>query len=596
MTPGIRQNNESLFSQLTQWLEGHMSRSQLILMLSFIVGILTALASQILKGTISEIAHFLTHGFNISQENWLYLIYPVIGILLTALFIKYVVRDDIGHGVTKILFAISRRQGHIKPHNCWSSIIASSITIGFGGSVGAESPAVLTGAAIGSTLGKIFHVDQKTLMLLIGCGASGAIAGIFKAPFAGLLFTLEVLMLDLTMASLLPLLVSCVTASILTFCFSGTASLFTFHLEHAFTVNRVPSNILLGIVCGLVSLYFTWTMNAFEDFFRKQKNMYVKFLIGGGILSILIFFLPPLFGEGYTSISTLLNGNPYDLLNNSIFYGHNNYLLPMLGLIMLTKVFATTSTTSAGGCGGLFAPSLFLGCISGFVFATLWNAFNLPVNISSKNYALLGMAGIMTAVMHAPLTSIFLIAELTGGYDMLIPLMIVTVSSYLTIIIFEPHSIYAMRLAKKGQLITHHKDHAILTLMNMDTIIDKSSPCVFPETELGKLVNLFANEKTDVFAVVNGLGYLNGIRYLADIRKVIFRQELYHSLNATQLMEDPPGIVFIDEPMTTVMDHFQATNANVLPVIDKSNKFIGFIYKSKLYSSYRQMLVDFSEE
>lgn len=595
MAANTVESNNSLHS-FRAWTEQHLNHTQLAIALSFLVGILTAVAAWLLKWLITGIQRFLIHGFDVTEWNFLYLLYPAIGILLTALFIKYIVRDDIGHGVTKILFAISRRQGHIKQHNCWSSVIASSITIGFGGSVGAESPVVLTGSAIGSSLGKVFHVDQKTLMLLIGCGASGAIAGIFKAPFAGLLFTLEVLMLDLTMASLLPLLVSCITAAILTFCISGADSMFTFHLEHVFTVDRVPSTILLGVACGIISLYFTWAMNAFEDVFRRQNNMWVKYALGTVILSMLIFLFPPLYGEGYNSISILLNGDPATLLNNSIFYGHTELLIPMLGLIMLTKVFATTSTTGAGGCGGLFAPSLFLGCLCGFVFAALWNQFNLPIHISTKSYALLGMAGVMAAIMHAPLTSIFLIAELTGGYDMLVPLMIVTVSSYLTIIAFEPHSIYAMRLAKKGQLITHHKDNAILTLMNLDSIIDKYCMHVNPDDDLGRLVLLFSKEKAETFAVVDGLGFLKGLIRLSHIRNVIFRQELYHSLNAAQLMEDPPGIVFIDESMKAVMDHFEATGASVLPVVDKSNKFVGLISKTKLYSSYRQMLVDFSEE
>ncbi|MBP3775169.1 MAG: chloride channel protein [Bacteroidaceae bacterium] len=580
-----------------KWTENHLSLRQRTLMLAFMVGILTALAAQVLKWFIEEIHKFLFEGFNVDQHNWLLLVFPAIGILFTALFIKYVVRDDIGHGVTKILFAISRRQGHIKSHNCWSSVIASSITIGFGGSVGAESPVVLTGSAIGSTLGKAFRVDQKTLMLLIGCGASGAIAGIFKAPFAGLLFTLEVLMLDLTMASLLPLLVSCVTASILTAALSGTDTMFTFHMDNAFTVDRVPSTILLGVFCGLVSLYFTWIMNALENGFRHISNMYIKFAVGGVMLSILIFLFPPLYGEGYDSISLLLNGHQAQLLNNSLFEGDNNMLVPMLAMIMLTKVFATTATTGAGGCGGLFAPSLFLGCLCGFVFATLWNQFGWADGISSKNFALLGMAGVMTAIMHAPLTSIFLIAELTGGYGMLVPLMIVAVSSYLTIYTFERHSIYAMRLAKKGQLITHHKDHAILTLMSLDTVIDKLCMRIPPDADLGKLVSAFAKENTNVFAVVDGLGTLHGVIYLPEIRRVLFRQELYHALNASQLMKDPVSVVHIDDPMTKVMGCFEkAKNLEALPVLDSNERFVGFIYKSKLFSAYRQMLVDFSEE
>ena len=588
-------SNQGGFNKHAEWLSRHLSSRHLLFLLSFFIGIFTALAAYILKWLIEAIRHLLMEGFNVDNANWLFLIFPVIGILITALFIKYIVRDDIGHGVTKILFAISRRQGLIKPHNCWSSVIASSITIGFGGSVGAESPIVLTGSAIGSSLGRLFRVDQKTLIILIGCGAAGAIAGVFKAPFAGLLFTMEVLMLDMTMSSLLPLLVSCITASLLTTAMSGSTVMFTYH-PTVYTIERVPSTILLGFFCGLVSLYFTKATNSLENVFRKIDNMYVKLLLGGSILSLLIFLFPPLYGEGYDSINIILNGNPMELLNNSCFEGNTQFLFLMLGLIMLTKVLATTSTTGAGGCGGLFAPSLFLGCISGFVFAHMWNELGVLSEVSPQNYALLGMAGVMTAIMQSPLTSVFLIAELTGGYSMLVPLLIITVSSYLTSYAFEPHSIYAMRLAQKGELITHHKDHAILTLLTLDAIIDKQCPRVHPDEKLGKLVNFFAREKALTFAVVDGGGMLRGIIYLANIRKVIFRQELYQALNATQMMEEPQGIVYIDEPMTVVMERFESTGATALPVLDQANKFVGFVYKSKLYSAYRQILVDFSED
>ena len=588
-------SKEGGFHKHAEWLHNHLSDRKLLFLLSFFVGVFTALAAYILKWLIEEISNFLFDDFDVDNTHWLLLVFPVIGILITSLFIKYVVRDDIGHGVTKILFAISRRQGRIKSHNCWSSIIASSITIGFGGSVGAESPIVLTGSAIGSSLGKIFHVDQKTLMILIGCGAAGAIAGVFKAPFAGLLFTLEVLMLDLTMSSLLPLLISCITASLLTNAMSGSAVLFTYQ-PTIYTIERVPSTIFLGIFCGVLSLYFTKATNYMEDVFKRIGNMYTKFIAGGIILSMLIFLFPPLYGEGYDAINIILNGNPADLLNNSIFENKSQMLIPMLGLIMLTKVFATTATTSAGGCGGLFAPSLFLGCVSGFVFANLWNNAGILSQVSPQNYALLGMAGVMTGIMHSPLTSVFLIAELTGGYNMLVPLLIITVSSYLTIYTFEPHSIYARRLAQKGELITHHKDHAILTLMTLEPFINKNCPRIAPDEKLSKLVTYFAREKADVFAVVDGLGTLRGIINLANIRKVIFRQELYHVLTTTQLMEEPQGVVYIDEPMTTVMERFEKTEASVLPVLDQSNKFVGFIYKTQLYSAYRQMLLDLSED
>lgn len=584
------------FNRFLNWYQSHFSQRQQSVFLALLVGLFTALAAHLLKWLVEEIKFILTNSFDVSGFNGLYLLYPVIGIFITALIIKYIVRDDIGHGVTKILFAISRRQGHIRTHNCWSSVIASSITIGFGGSVGAESPAVLTGSAIGSTLGKWFKVDQKTLMLLIGCGASGAVAGIFKAPFAGLLFTLEVLMLDLTMASLLPLLVSCVTAAVLTFGFTGMEPMFTVNLDTEFTVSLVPSTLLLGICCGLVSLYFTWAANRFEDVFRKHNGMYVRLAIGGSLLSILIFVFPPLYGEGYDAISTLLNGDPVTLLNNSVFYGHHEWLIIVLTLVMLAKVFASTATTGGGGCGGLFAPSLFLGCLCGFIFASLWNDAGIAVAVPVQGYALLGMAGTMTAVMHAPLTGIFLIAELTGSYEMLVPLMIVTVSAYLTIVSFEPHSIYAMRLAKKGQLLTHHKDHAILTLMNLDSIIDKYCMRIDPDMELGKLVLLISKENVGVFPVVDRGGYLRGMIYLQNIRKIIFRQELYHSFNASQLMQEPPCILSSTDTVPMVMNQFQTTKADVLPVIDETGRFLGLIYETKLYTTYRQILVDFSEE
>lgn len=563
--------------------------------MSLIVGVFTAFAALVLKTLIELIAELLTHGFDITHINWLYLIYPAFGVLLSALFIRHIVRDDIGHGVTKILFAISRRQGKIKNHNCWSSIVASSITIGFGGSVGAESPIVLTGSAIGSSVGKLFKVDQKTLMLLIGCGAAGAISGVFKAPFAGLLFTLEVLMLDLTMAHLIPLIVSCVTASMLTFAISGFDSMFTLRIAEQFEIHHVWPIILLGVCCGLISLYFTKVMNAIESFFRKFGNLYLKWLIGGVVLSALVFLFPSLYGEGYSSIHILLNGNPQDMLNNSPFYG-TPYLLAVLGCIMVFKVVATTVTTSAGGCGGLFAPSLFLGCITGFVFASIWNLWGATAVVPVATCCLLGMAAVMAAIMHAPLTSIFLIAEITEGYDLLVPLMLISVIAYITIRVFEPHSVYSTRLAKRGQLVTHHKDHAILTLMNLESVIDRFCMRVTPNMELGSLVLLFAKEKEDVFPVVDGSNNLHGLIILKDIRKVLFRQELYNAFRAEQLMLQPPAILSINAPMTYVMRSFEKSGADVLPVVDENNHFVGLIHKTALFEAYRQTLVDFSEE
>lgn len=590
----------TLLQRFIQWREEKISEKRFVLLLSFVVGILTALAALILKFLIHQIEFFLTDNFDVTGANWLYLLYPVVGIFLTGLFVRNIVKDDISHGVTKILYAISRRQGRIKRHNVWSSVIASAITIGFGGSVGAEAPIVLTGSAIGSNLGKTFKMEHKTLMLLIGCGAAGAVAGIFKAPIAGLVFTLEVLMIDLTMASLLPLLVSCVTAATVSYITTGTEAMFRFHLDNPFAMERIPYAILMGIACGLVSLYFTRAMDSVEDLFRKYSNPYTKLAIGGVMLSILIFLFPPLYGEGYNTIELLLNGNTLsdwnEVMDNSMFYGFGNLLLVYLTLILLFKVFASSATNGGGGCGGIFAPSLFLGCLTGFIFARFCNMFDLGPYIPEKNFALLGMAGVMSGVMHAPLTGIFLIAELTGGYDLFLALMIVSVSAYLTIIVFEPHSIYSMRLAKKGQLITHHKDKAVLTLMKIENVVEKDFDKVAPDMDLGQMVKVISKAKRNVFPVVNKDGELLGVVLLDDIRNLMFRQELYHRFTVDKFMVSAPAKLNVNDSMDAVMTKFDDTGAWNLPVVDDEGKYIGFVSKSKIFNTYRQVLVDFSAE
>ena len=585
------------------WCNKHLTQRQFILLLSFIVGLGSACAAQSLKWLIHTIESLLTHGFDTTNANYLYLVYPVVGIFLTALFIRYIVRDDIGHGVTKILYAISKNRGFIKKHNCFTSVIASAITIGCGGSVGAESPIVLTGSAIGSTLGKAFQLDHKTLMLLIGCGASGAVAGIFKAPIAGLMFTLEVLMIDLTMASLMPLLVSCITATCLTYLLSGDMqALFPFSLKIPFSVDHVPTVILLGLGCGLLSLYFTKAMNAFEKFFAAHcKTMFSRLLLGGSVLAWLIYLFPPLYGEGYSTITLLLNSNQSadvnQVLNNSFFYGHSNMLLVYLTLIVLTKVFATTATNGGGGCGGTFAPSLFLGCIAGFVFAQLWNQYGFwDVSTPEENYALLGMAGVMAGVFHAPLTGVFLIAELTGGYDLFIPLMIVSGCAYLTIRAFEPHSIYAMRLARRGQLLTHDKDSAVLTLMSLEEVIVRNTPTFTPDMTLGKMVSIISGERSDVFAVIDKENHLLGVVGLRSIRKVVFRSELYREYVAEQLMHTPTILLSTDVPMQVVIEKLEQTPFSTLPVLNSDGTFSGFVSRTKFYAHYRQIMKDFSEE
>ena len=577
----------------------HLTPKQLIFTLALLVGVGSAIAAWILKTLIEEIALLLTSHFDVTSANRLYLVYPVVGIFLCVMFVKFIVRDDISHGVTKILYALSRRQGDIRSHNCWSSVIASSLTIGFGVSFGAESPIVLTGSAIGSLLGRQFRVDHKTMMLLIGCGASGAIAGIFKAPIAGLMFTLEVLMVDLTMASLLPLLVSCLTATCITYTLAGTSPMFSFELTDPFIVRRVPTALLLGVTCGLVSLYFTRVMNSFEQVFGKLRHPAARLALGGVVLAVLIYFFPPLYGEGYGTISLLLSGDAHasEVMNNSFFYGHETSLVTYLVLIILVKVFATTATNGGGGCGGTFAPSLFLGCIAGYVFSALWNIQTpFGITVPSTNYALLGMAGVMSGVFHAPMTGVFLIAELTGGYDLFIPLMIVSVCSYITIHTFEPHSIYAMRLARRGELLTHHKDRSVLTLMSLDAIIDKERPLLRPDMYLGQIVQSVSTEKALHFAVVDIKGGLLGIINLNGIRKLIFRSELYRMYRADQLMTRPSIVLRTDDSMTAVMERFSHTSTGTLPVLTPEGTFVGFVSRTRLLAAYRQVLKDFSEE
>ncbi len=597
----IDKENIGWFNKLLKLREEHISERTFILMLAFMVGFFAAVAAFVLHGMINQIVSLLTGSFDEHAANWLYLVYPVVGIFLTSLFVRYIVKDNISHGITRILYAISSKNSRLRGHNCWSSVFASAITIGFGGSVGAEAPIVLTGSAIGSNLGKLFKMDNKTLLLLVGCGAAGAIAGIFKAPIAGLVFTLEVLMIDLTMASLLPVLISCVTATCFTYIFRGSTSMFTFELESAWVVERVPASILLGVTCGLISLYFIRSMTMCENLFAKFNDRpYIKLVIGGGMLSLLIFLFPSLYGEGYHDINLLLNGKTdadFDaILNNSLFAGNGNFLILYLALVLLTKVFATSATNGGGGCGGTFAPSLFIGCFGGFLFSRLWNMYQIGVPLPEKNFALLGMAGVMSGVMHAPLTGIFLIAEITGGYDLFMPLMIVSVCSYLTIIIFEPHSIYGMRLAKQGKLITHHTDNAVLTLMSLDSVIERNYIEIEPDVELGKIVNKISRSKNNVMPVLDPAGNLLGEIDLTKIRHVVFRTELYHHFKAHQLMTQPAAVLTDDTPMVEVMKEFDKTHADWLPVLDNENHFKGYISRQRMYGMYRKMVADMSQE
>jgi chloride channel protein, CIC family len=590
--------SKSWYIRMIAWRELHIKERNFILILSLLIGLFTATAAFLLKSSIHLIQYLLTESFSKYSVNYWYLVFPIVGILITSLFVRYVVKDNISHGVTRILYAISQRKSILKLHNIWSSLVGSSITIGFGGSVGAEAPIVLTGAAIGSNLGNFFKMDQKTLMLLVGCGAAGAIGGIFKAPIAGLVFTLEVLMLDMTLTAIVPLLISSVTATALSYFFSGSSFTFEFGTYESFAISRIPYLILLGIICGLVSLYFTRGMNRLEGLFRRFKNPYSKLAIGGSMLSLLIFIFPPLYGEGYDTIVALLNGHSATVLDRSLFLGLGNspwVLIVYLVLIIVFKIFASAATTSGGGVGGIFAPSLFVGCLTGFIVAHLLRMMGLP--IPESNFALAGMSGLMSGVMHAPLTGIFLIAELTGGYNLFMTLMIVSTVSYLTIILFEPHSLYAMRLAQKGELLTHHKDKAILTMLKMENFIETDFIVLNPEMSLGELVKNISRSKRNLFPVLNPqTNVIIGIVLVDEVRNIMFRPDLYDRFKVSKLMTSIPATLNVSMPMEKVMDIFEDTGSWYLPVVDDDKVYLGFVSKSKIFNSYRHVLVHFSDE
>jgi CIC family chloride channel protein len=590
-----------MIEKIISWREEHLSDRQMTIILSFFIGFFASVAAYALHWIIRQIQMLLTAGFTSTSYNWLYLLFPVAGIYLTTLFIKYIVKDNISHGITRVLYAISSKQSRLKAHNCWSSVIASAITIGFGGSVGAEAPIVLTGSAIGSNLGQFFKLQNKQLLLLVGAGAAAAIAGIFKAPMAGMVFTLEVLMVDLSMASIIPILTACVTATCFTYIFVGESSMFSFHLDSAWVLERVPASILLGIFCAITGLYFMRMMTACENVFANMKrHPYLKLISGGLLLSILIFLFPSLYGEGYDTLGILLNGKTEAdwnvVMNNSLFYGHGNLLIVYIGLVMLTKVFATSATNGAGGCGGTFAPSLFVGGFTGFFFARIWNMQQIGVYIPEKNFTLLGMAGVLAGVMHAPLTGVFLIAELTGGYQLFMPLIIVSVVSVMAISIFEPHSIYAMRLAREGKLLTHHTDKSILTLMNIDSVIEREYSSVTPELPLGKLVHALSDSHTSFMPVLDHAGTLLGEVDIRKIRHIVFRTELYSKFTVRQVMTEIPATLGVNDPMEEAMKKFEKTNASYLPVVDLDNRMIGYISRTRMYSMYRKLVADYSAE
>lgn len=566
--------------------------------LALLVGILGGLAALVLKIAIHYISRAATSTINVTGGNWLYILLPAVGVIITALYVRYAVRHNISHGVTRVLYAISQNKSRLKKHNMYTSMVASSITIGFGGSVGAEGPIVYTGAAIGSNVGSWFRMSPRTLMILVGCGAAAGIAGIFKAPIAGMLFTLEVLMLDLTTVSVMPLLIASITAATIAYMSTGYEFEFFFAQSEDFYMGRIPYVILLGVFCGLVSLYFTRVMNFMENFFGRFRHRWIKTLAGCVILSSLVFLFPPLYGEGYGSIVGLLGGDTSSIVNGSIFYGDRDsvwFIILFIGMIILTKAFATSATNGAGGVGGTFAPSLYVGCMSGFLFAYVVNHLGFDITLSTKNFALIGMAGVMSAVMHAPLMAIFLTAELTGGYDLFLPLLIVSTIAYGTIKVFEPYSIYTMRLAQRGELMTHHKDKAVLTLLKVGNVIETDFLPVHPDMSLKEVVDVISRSNRNLFPVLNDKGELQGVVLLDDIRNIMFRPDLYRKLYVSTFMSTPPARIELGENMDTVMKIFDDTGAWNLPVVE-NGRYVGFVSKSKIFNSYRRVLRHYCED
>lgn len=587
----------SLTLRILNWREKHIPERIFVGILAFLTGIVCSGAAALLKGVISLIQNLVMHFNDLWQLNYFYLVTPIIGILLSGLFVKYILKQDIGHGITKVLQAVSLRKSRIKPHNTWSSLLASSVTIGLGGSVGAEAPIVLTGSAIGSNIGRLFRLEQGNLMLLVGCGAAGAIAGIFKAPITGLIFVIEVLMMDLTLTSVLPLLISSVTAATMSYLFFGMDAMFEYGATQAFSLNRIPYVFLLGVAGGFIALYFV-RVSLFLEANLRRISYWTRFVVCGVVLSLLIFIFPPLYGEGYSVISALLSGETSGIMRDSLFalISDRPYTLPLfIGLIILVKIFATVATNSGGGSGGVFAPTLFVGALLGFLFSYLSNTVSLTPYLPVDNFILMGMAGLMAGVMHAPLTATFLIAELSGGYNLFLPLLLVSMTSYGISRLFITHNIYALRLAQTGQLVTHSKDQAVLTLMDMGQVLENDFIVLRPDMTLGEAVGQFSKGESTRFlmpVIQEKDNHLVGIVSIEHIRNIMFRPELYDRFMVNKIMEVPRKRLTTTMSMEEVMRAFEETKAWNLPVESPEGAYVGFVSKSKIFNIYREVLND----
>ena len=577
---------------------GRLPEKNVLMILSLVVGIACGLAAVLLKVSIEFIHHHLISLSDKGAYNILHLIYPGVGMLIAMLFVKYIVKDNIGHGVTKVLQAVSKNESKIKPHNMWTSMLASSVTIGFGGSVGAEAPIVYTGAAIGSNVARYMGLSYKNMTILLGCGASGAVAGIFNAPLAGVLFTLEILLFNISMTSILPLLLSTISATVVSYICLGMNPPFECTLS-PFSMGNIPFYIILGLFSAIFSVYFTRMTLWLEDKIKSIERPYVRWAIAATCLGLLIFLFPPLFGEGYGHLKELLNGGMPDLEGQTVlsFFMRSAWSVPIFFLlILLLKVFSMSFTNAGGGVGGTFGPTLFIGAIAGFVVSRTINLIGGDLIVPENNFVLVGMAGLMAGVMQAPMTAIFLIADMTGGYELLIPLIITATISYAATRAVEPYSIYTKRIAKRGELLTHDSDQAVLTLLKTNELIETDFAPIKIDSTMREIVDVVSQSKRNIFPVVDSKNHFQGFVSLEDIRPVMFDYENYDSLHAYNFMKSAPAYVYVNEKMDRVMSKFEQTDAWNLPVVTDDRTYVGFISKSKIFSSYREQLKQVSHD
>ena len=570
-----------------------------MMLLSLFVGISCGLAAVLLSETIHFIQHSISSLNHGGGRTYLYILFPGIGMMIAMLFVRYVVKDNIGHGVTKVLLAVSKNESKIKPHNMWTSMAASSVTIGFGGSVGAEAPIVYTGAAIGSNVARYMGLSYKNMTILLGCGAAGAVAGIFKAPLAGVLFTLEILLFNISMTSILPLLLSTISATVISCLFLGSEPPFECAAIADFTMGNIPYYIILGLFCSACSVYFTRMTLWLEDKIKSVEKPYTRWALSAVGLGLLIFLLPPLFGEGYTCIRGLMNFGSVNMEGKTMlaFMLETAWMVPIFFLlVLLLKVFSMSLTNAGGGVGGTFGPTLFMGAIAGFVVSRTINLIGGDLTVPEQNFVLVGMAGLMAGVMQAPMTAIFLIADMTGGYELLIPLILTSTISYAMTRAIEPYSIYTKRIAKRGELLTHDSDQAVLTLLKTGDLIEKDFLTVRIDATLGELVEVVSRSTRNIFPVIDSRGHFQGFVSLEDIRKDMFKTEQYKTMHVYNFMRSAPAYVYIDEKMDSVMNKFEKTEAWNLPVIEQDRTYIGFVSKSKIFSAYREQLKQVSHD